>query len=275
MSTAPRTAPYVRESQLTSYVKAMSSTNKDRIMEFAAGWCRWLDRYLGRRFDEYITTLSFRPVTQSYGGAIDTDGFLLLDMDLREIITLTDASGVVQSNLETYGDPLIRKVRPLNFGTWGSGGYITLQGKFGFGGYWDDLATTTTTALASTSATSFTVGADVVEKGMILKLEDEYLEVTAYDSTTNTVTVKRGQKGSTAVIHNSGLTPQVFVYDEMIVHAIKRLTAWATEQATTPMAGQVVIGDFTYPVSVDGLPKDVLLELKLGGYAYVPRIKSA
>lgn len=268
-----RTLLYLRPDEMGSAYNKAATTDLSRYRRFLAGACRFVDQYTGRRFDDYHYTRTYTNHTRDWGGLIDTDGYLCLDHDLRAVTALVDSNGASASEWWAIGDPIIRRVRPEPYGGWGNGTAISLAGRWGYGGYWDDLGTTLSAGL-NASATTCTLTADGPQAEMLVQIDSEYLLITAYNTSTNTATVKRGFNGSTAATHSSGAALSYFVVDEVINDMVGRLVAWKIEQSASPLSGQVVIGDFSYPVNTDGLPKDVITELSKAGYIKVPRIKS-
>lgn len=62
--------------------------------------------------------------------------------------------------------------------------------------------------------------------GNLLKIEDEFVEVTLTDPATNTVTVKRGANGSTAAIHNAALPVYRWEVEDPVKRAVARQAAF-------------------------------------------------
>lgn len=130
-------------------------------------------------------------------------------------------------------------------------------------------------AIVSTSATTLTV-ADVdglnpqgygprISAGNLLKIDSEYLEVTATNTTTNVVTVIRGANGSTADVHLIAAPVSVWQVEDNI----KRVTARQAgllyaRRGAFETANITEIGIIQYPV-------DLLAELRgvVQGYSYI------
>lgn len=66
--------------------------------------------------------------------------------------------------------------------------------------------------------------------GQVLRIESEYLIVTAISYTTNTITVLRGQLGTTAAIHANETQIDVFMVEEPIVEAAALIAAYEIER---------------------------------------------
>lgn len=58
--------------------------------------------------------------------------------------------------------------------------------------------------------------------GALIRVDDELMEVTATNTSTNVVTVRRGQNGSTAATHNSAAAVRVWRPDVAVRHATAR-----------------------------------------------------
>lgn len=84
----------------------------------------------------------------------------------------------------------------------------------------------------NSSATTFTVAdADGADEygltprfsiGNILRINSELMDVTGVNTDTNTLTVRRGVLGTTAVAHDSADSVEVFIVDESISYAVAR-----------------------------------------------------
>lgn len=115
--------------------------------------------------------------------------------------------------------------------------FVSIAGTWGYNVDWsnawlDTTQTVTNVGGINASATSFTVtdvdGANAngispaFSTGALIKIDSEYLEVTATDATTNTVTVKCGVNGSTAAAHALGAAVYAFQVEECIKRATIR-----------------------------------------------------
>jgi hypothetical protein len=118
----------------------------------------------------------------------------------------------------------------------------------------------------SASATSITVsdadGTDVngdtprFSPGNLIKIEDELIDVTAVNTTTNILTVRRGVNGTTAAAHVQTTPISVYQVDE-------RIQRIATRQATLLYARRGAYQVETLDgVGVITYPQDLLTELK-------------
>jgi hypothetical protein len=93
----------------------------------------------------------------------------------------------------------------------------------------------------------------------LLKIDDEYVYVTAVNTSTDKLTVIRGVNGTTAAVHDNGAT--IYVYQPMVevAHAVKRLAAWLYGQRDAPFVKQIVSvpGSGTTITIPEGAPLDV------------------
>lgn len=129
-------------------------------------------------------------------------------------------------------------------------------------------------AITTTSATTFTVadadGADSYgmtprfSPGNLIKIDSEFMEVTAVNTSTNVITVRRGVNGTTAATHLIATPVSTFQVEEPIRHAVARqaglLYARRGAYSSVEITGMTEI---RYPV-------DLLAELRgaLAGFAY-------
>ena len=113
----------------------------------------------------------------------------------------------------------------------------------GFWGYqpdwdnaWDSVDTVQDDPSISAAASALTVanvdGADGwgftprISRGSLLRIESEYLEVTATDVVTNIATVIRGVNGTTAAVHLKDVAVEVFRVHEPVRRAVARQAAF-------------------------------------------------
>ena len=217
----------------------------------------------------------------SMQGTFRLDGYLLA-------LTSTSVNGNAVSNVEGYPDstmPPFPFLRNTNCCT-GWYGYcgdccapyqVSVTGVWGFhrdyAAAWmavDALAA----AIVSTSATTFTVadadGGDAygitprISAGDLLKVDDEYMEVTVVNYATNVVTVIRGVNGSTAATHLIAAVVSRWEVETPVKHAVARQVGlmYSRRGAYTTMEVQ--------GMSEVRYPNDWLGEVMgmLNGYAY-------
>lgn len=259
--------PLVLKSRIRQVYNAESDLNIDRLEGFVLEYTDWVQKFCRRRFDERIATRNYALASADRGGAIDRQGFLLVDDDLKSITSVsTDGGAAIGEDLWLVGEDRIRKFRPKVSG-FGAGQYVSVTGVWGYDGEW--VSSGVLSASMTDSQTTLS-SATELEWGMLLKVDSEYLQVTSYTGTT--ATVVRGYNGSTAAAHSNNAP--IYKFDpSYIVQTIGlRYIGWRIEQMKTPLAGQVTIGEFTYPVKVDGIPADILSSVEKSGLVRLHRI---
>jgi hypothetical protein len=101
----------------------------------------------------------------------------------------------------------------------------------------------------SASATTITVSdADNFAPGQTIRIESEQCYVTAYDTSTNKLTVKRGVNGTTAASHSQGANIYIYEYPMPIYQACLVITmrAWKRRESAyqdyvgSPETGQLL-----------------------------------
>lgn len=133
---------------------------------------------------------------------------------------------------------------------------------------WQDSGVTLGAAISSTSATSITTttntGSDLMgnvpalSPGMLIQIDSEWLRITAISGTT--VTVARGQNGSTAATHSNSTAIYVYFPPYDIIDIATRLAAYLTKQDDTTY-GQTIVTDMGVVIPA-GMPKDIVQALE-------------
>jgi hypothetical protein len=211
--------------------------------------------------------------------------YFTLDSDLLAITSLTDSSGntlVEGTDVLAYplsGPPYNRIEIKLDSGE--SLNYsgttqkaITLAGVWGWHDDWANAFeasgdTVLDTGGITAAATSITVsdadGADAwgvtprFDADTLLKIEDEYLWLTALSTSTNILTVVRGVNGSTAATHAK--TTPIYVYkppQDMAKH-ITRWVMFLYDQKDTGQFETVVYPEAGVTRVPAGIPVDVAM----------------
>lgn len=155
---------------------------------------------------------------------------------------------------------------------------VTVSGTWGlhrdYANAWQ--AVDTLASNISAAVTAFTVadadGADTFgliprfSPGNLVRIDDELMEVTDVNTSTNVVTVRRGVNGTTAAAHSSGATVETFVVEEPVRYAVARQAGLMTARY-----GAYTTVEVTGAGSEIRWPSDLLAELRdvLAEYAYV------
>ncbi len=225
-----------------------------------------IDRYTARRFAPAKQTRRFDYQSASH---------LRLDIDLLELLALTNGDG---SAIDLDGVRLLpegdgpKSAILLDPGAGvtflyevSPGGAIQVEGLWGAHDAWSEAWRDTSDAVQddplSADAATVTVadadGADAAglaprfQAGQLLRLEDEYLHVTAVDATTNTVGVIRGVRGTAAASHAQDTPIEVYTPPQDVQALCLRWATWLYQQVD---AGIGAGADWLYPPD---LPPDL------------------
>lgn len=156
----------------------------------------------------------------------------------------------------------------INSGTYEFAPSFTINGIWGYSSrpYEDSWQTTTTlTASINASVTSVTVtSSNDFEILDYIRIEDEFMQITANDAGTDTITVIRGVNGSTAAAHDGTVTPldvDMWRIEDAVRDATTRLTAYlyTSRQAT---GNTIVFQDGTVASQYPALVWSSLLSYK-------------
>src|SRR5579859_1170593 len=271
----------------------MDATQASRLRDGLLKASDYVQRICKRRFDERIETRPYTSLDERVGGDLLGPYDLQLDDDCKSAIVVTNGDGQVLS-----GYKLIQSAKDpgsnVNYATqvhlniyggviWRSGvndpiEAISVQGIWGYGGQWVPAVTgggtqQVLTANLNQGATVMTVtDGTALEPGMVLKLVNngttpptiEYLYVDVIPSTSGgNVSIGRAFNGSSSpsVAWASGTTLAYWQAVDTVRDLIRRLVQWKVQQIQTPVSTTATVGDFSFPVGLDGLPKDIYLML--------------
>lgn len=145
--------------------------------------------------------------------------------------------------------------------------FVTINGTWGFHTDYDNAwLLTTTLTVDPVSGTTITVtdidGTDAygrspwISPGALLKIESEFLLVTAINTTTNVATVKRGVNGTTGAAHAIGTGVYVWQVEDIVRRAVARQAAFL--YARMGAYESSVVTD----VGIAAYPSDLLAELR-------------
>lgn len=219
-------------------------------------------RAITGRIDETYARWRFEPMqetrNQDWSSVDQYSGLLTLDAPLLSAQSIVDGDGSTlvlwdgaaatraAANVapEPLNDTPIRALKKLNGQTWqnisgDSGeGIFQITGLWGFrrgyGGAWKSSldALTSNTAIGATSLpVTDPDDADITGRtprfspGQLIKVNDEFMHVTATDGTDNTVTVEPEANGTTAAAHLSGAIIYTWYPEPTIVRATLRWAA--------------------------------------------------
>lgn len=225
-----------------------------------------IDRYTVRRF---------APVVQTRRYDYQSPYSLRLDIDLLELLALTNGDGTAldlsAAELLPTGDgpksAILLDVgagAPFTYGLVPDAA-IQVRGIWGWHDVWsqawqdssDAVADDPLSADASTVTVSDADGADAAgesprfQVGQLLRIADEYLHVTAVDAAANTLSAIRGVRGTTAASHAQGTPIEVYRPPLDVQALCLRWAVWLYQQVN---AGIGAGADWLYPPD---LPPDV------------------
>ena len=224
-----------------------------------------LKRYIERAsaYVERVTGRTFHPVTATryFDAPVGTPrGALYLGDDLLSVTSITDDGGALTATsyfLYPLNRPPYRRVELLaTSDTWtftdSRQQAIIIVGTWGYSASYDDTGATLNSALSSTTAATFTASdGSLIEVGWSLLIDSEQLFVTGVSS--NTVTVQRGNNGTTAATHSTGATIYRYVPEPDVTEAVVLLAAlWYQWRDVGGIQSQR-IGDYAVTY-VDGWP---------------------
>ena len=268
----------------------ISDIGRDKIESYLLRATRFIQRHTRRDFFPWRETRSF-PIPHAFHNLSMRRypaAHLIVDQDLIEIFTLNNGSEDVDPsfyyNIETnikphYGiaikfpkywgglfggvSPYKRYDEPI----------ITVDALWGYaeniGGYRypTDFWISTNYALESALNATDTgfgitnvdervddVGENPFVKGRLLRIDDEYMEVTSVNTTTDVVSVKRGVRGSTASEHDvNSLVDRWRVIDDIVEACLQIAKTW--READLAVGGRVGVSDVSVGAEI-AIPSD-------------------
>lgn len=203
-----------------------------RLLSALTAASQAIERHTGRTLQPYQTTL-----------AHDIDLFdvqsLILRDDLLTLQSITngDGSAIDLADVIVLSDSMLRLTNGAYFSYSDSPqSAINVTGIWAYHPHpnsaWLTSGDTVQDAPLSDSATTLTVAdADAgtparFQVGQLLRIESEFLRVTAVDSATNPLTVQRGVNGTTASEHASAIAIDIYQTPPEIVHLTLRWALW-------------------------------------------------
>lgn len=218
-------------------IKTGTTTDDALILESIEDASARIVEYFRVPFEPVIDTryynAEYRPV--SYNGRV-----LTLNMPLLSAasVTLGDGTALAPTDYQLSprdATPAGEIIITSDFYSWYTVGLdgqrrnvIEIAGTWGmhqdYAHAWSSV-TTLSAAIVSASATSVTVvSGTAISPGALIRVDNEMMRVTGV--ATNTLTVVRGENGSTAALHNNAGTVELYAWDRVITRACARLAAW-------------------------------------------------
>lgn len=277
----PQTTPLILASDYANMALGGDMTNAARILKGIIRASDFFQRKARRRFDECIKTVKYTATLEREGGNLLDSRTLMLDDDLKSInqfyqrvpvgatdITqgqiiiantyrMTPDTPMAGSNIIAYDTIYLNSLGGVYFMPGGVDAIesIWINGLWGYGGQWLTLGTLVTDIDASTTSLTLTG----TEAGMTLKIDTEYLYLDVAGSPN---TVVRAVNGSIAATHLSGSTIYRWEALDSVQDYVARLVQWRVEQIKSPAMGNAVLGDFSFPADITGLPKDLYIMMR-------------
>lgn len=241
----------------SQYLDVTQTTDDALITDIVKDVSRQIDAVSNRRFAPFIQTRYF-----------DTPlGYdLYFDTDLFSVTSITNGQGAALTASDYKLYPLnespkqkatIIKSTGLEWqmnGTSDPEGAISVAGAWCYArdGGWIDSGAVLGVG-ANDTTTSLTVTTGKINVGQLVKIDDEYLYVTAVTvSTSDTLTVVRGVNGSTAASHLISAALYYWQPDQNINLLAQQASAAAYRLRANPVGDTVTIDGVTFAT-----PKDV------------------
>ncbi len=248
-------------------IPASDTDDDTRLLRALRHATAQIDRFTARRF---------APVLQTRRHDYQTPYSLRLGIDLLELLSITNGDGSVIDpaavSLLPEGDGpksalrLPTTMSALFLHTGDPTRAIAISGIWGTHDAWSEAWRDTTdtvqdAALTDASGTITVSDADGSDSagesprfqvGQLIRIEAEYLHITAVDTATNTITVIRGVRGTTAASHDQGTAIEVYVPPLDVQALTLRWATWLYQQVD---AGIGAGADWLYPPD---LPDDLV-----------------
>ena len=205
----------------------------------------WLERETGRMFYPVTATRAF-DVPED----VPRQAIWLFD-DLLAVTSITDDQGSVDSGeyfLYPANHPPYQRIELLSSSrqwVWTDSRQqaVSIAGRWGYSEQTLDTGVTLGAAVESTTATSITVSdGALIEVGWCLLIGSEQLFVSAVSD--NTVTVQRGNNGTTAATHADGATILRYVPDPAAEECVILIASLAYNMRQAAGVKSQVIGDY-------------------------------
>lgn len=284
---------YATLHQVRAYLNAGATQTQDdnRLIDFINQSVKAIDDRQRRRYDVRLETRRFDYPEKDLGiiGLYNTDryqslNYLWMDDDLLEVTALTNGDGTVfqgsafnlkPANIYPKHSIFLLTSANVSFNTPASGEKANAISVVGYWGYhdryaeaWEDSLDMVQNNPLTAGATSLTVGdADGVtqdgqtqrfQAGQMLKIENEFVLLSAVNNTTNVCTIKRGYNGTTAAEHVQGTKIYIYRPPANIQAACIRLTAWRYRQKDVDVFDKSAILGTGIKITPSAMPPDVV-----------------
>lgn len=286
----------MKDLKKSGIVVDLSETGRVKIQQYLVRATRYIQRHTRRDFFPWRETRQFAIPYAYYDLAVRRfpTAHLQLDQDLIEVFSLNNGQEDLSPN---FYYPIDTNIRPhyaiaIKFPKYWGGAFggvsglrrfdeptISIDALWGYtentGGYrypddfWidtlyaleSDLNDTSTIINITTPTDRFDeIGENPFAAGRLLRIEDEYLEIIAVENSTNTVTVRRGARGSTAGSHLANTPVQRWKVIEDITEACLQI-AKIWREADISAGSRIGVSDVS-PGAELSIPSDPLTIIK-------------
>jgi hypothetical protein len=242
------TKPLLRIGEFKTLANITSNSADSQLLTLIEAESEFVTARCQRRFDPHVVTLRYTAAPTYRGGNVSSSNsrVLLLDYDVQKLINVTngDSAQTAIALADVELDKTLRTLRLLGDSlTWQSdvadGKFIEVKAECGYGYRFENKGKTLSAALNNTATTFQSAGA--FERGQLVKIDDEFLYITATNAPT--YTVERGANGTTAAAHANGAAILEFEAHPSIKDYVKRGVQLRLSQTGAVVIGTNAAGD--------------------------------
>jgi len=242
------TKPLLRVGEFKTLANITSNSADSQLLTLIEAESEFVTARCQRRFDPHVVTLRYTAAPTYRGGNVSSSNrrVLLLDYDVQKLISVTngDSAQTAIALADVELDKTLRTLRLLSDTLiWQSdvadGKFIEVKAECGYGYRFEDKGKTLSAALNNTATTFQSAGA--LERGQLVKIDDEFLYITAVNAPT--YTVERGANGTSAAAHANGAAILEFDAHPSIKDYVKRGVQLRLSQTGAVVIGTNAAGD--------------------------------
>ena len=242
------TKPLLRVGEFKTHANITSNSADSQLLTLIEAESEFVTARCQRRFDPHVVTLRYTAAPTYRGGNVSSSNrlVLLLDYDVQKLISVTngDSAQTAIALADVELDKTLRTLRLLSDTLiWQSdvadGKFIEVKAECGYGYRFENKGKTLSAALNNTATTFQSAGA--FERGQLVKIDDEFLYITAVNAPT--YTVERGANGTTAAAHANGASILEFEAHPSIKDYVKRGVQLRLSQTGAVVIGTNAAGD--------------------------------
>lgn len=285
------TATYASLDEAKSEQKANSAVDDAKFMRSIRAASARIDLLMHSRRPFFMPWIEQREFVVRQGAINSAQGLFYFDDNLLSMsaVGIGSATPVIGTDVDLW-TPLASPAHALRLLQTGSNWYdyctssstpqpnrLLITGIWGFhrdyANAWlsvDTLQAAIVTAGATTLTVEDVDGLDPYNRtprisvGNLIRIDSEFMEVVAVNTTTNVVTVRRAANGSTAAAHNNGTGVDVWQVEEEIKYATARFAGFLyARQGAYESFNVNDLGAVQFPSDLLGVVKGVV-----AAYAY-------